>query len=105
MGKMRLYVGNLSWSATEEDINEAFGVFGEVHNIYMPTDRETGRFRGFAFVEMDQGSAEKAISGLDGKELGGRNLKVNEAREREPRRDGGGGSRPQQPNRGPNPYG
>jgi RNA recognition motif-containing protein len=102
---MRLYVGNLPWSATEEDIQEAFGVFGEITNIYMPTDRETGRFRGFAFVEMDRNDAENAITGLDGKDLGGRALKVNEARERENRGGGGRESRHQQPNRGMNPYG
>ncbi|WP_243545150.1 RNA recognition motif domain-containing protein [Pseudodesulfovibrio tunisiensis] len=81
-----LYVGNLSWSTTEDEVRAAFEAFGEVTSVKLIEDRETGRPRGFGFVEMDDAGAREAISNLDGKELGGRNLKVNEARPREERR-------------------
>ncbi|MCK9239633.1 RNA-binding protein [Desulfocurvus sp.] len=77
-----IYVGNLPWSATEEDIRKAFSNFGEVKSVKLIEDRETGRPRGFGFVEMDDQSALAAIEALDGTDFGGRNLKVNEARPR-----------------------
>lgn len=89
MATKRLYVGNLPFEASREDIRAAFEAFGEVHDVSMITDRDTGRPRGFAFVEMDQEGAQKAIEGLDSKDFQGRNLTVNEARER----SGGGGRR------------
>jgi RNA recognition motif-containing protein len=85
----KLYVGNLPFSATEEEIRGHFEQCGEVVSVRVITDRETGRPRGFGFVEMQPDGAEKAIAELDGKDLGGRSLRVNEARERS--RDGGGG--------------
>src|SRR5437773_3205570 len=76
-----LFVGNLSFQTTEADLTALFQPFGQVGRIHVVTDRETGRARGFAFVEMpNDAEAAKAIAALDGKELGGRNLKVNEAR-------------------------
>ena len=89
MGK-KLYVGNLSFSTTEDELRSAFEVHGSVGSVNVITDRETGRSRGFGFVEMDEASgAEKAMRSLDGSDLGGRTLKVNEAQDK--RRDGGGG--------------
>ncbi len=79
-----IYVGNLPWSATEDEIRDAFSQFGEVTRVSLVNDQETGRFRGFGFVEMDSGGDE-AITALDGSDFGGRALKVNEARPREPR--------------------
>jgi len=88
----KLYVGNLPFSATEADIRELFEAHGSIESINVITDRETGRPRGFAFVEMSDGeSATKAMEALDGRDLGGRNLKVNEAKERPARGGGGGG--------------
>ncbi|MGE4298854.1 MAG: RNA recognition motif domain-containing protein [Desulfovibrionaceae bacterium] len=84
----KIYVGNLPWSATEEDVRAAFATFGEVISVKIITDRETGRPRGFAFVEMEDAGASQAIEAMDGSDFGGRNLKVNEARpkpERAPR--------------------
>lgn len=76
-----LFVGNLSFQTTENDVRVLFQPFGRVTRVHMAMDRETGRARGFAFVEMpDDDEAKKAIAALDGKEFGGRNLKVNEAR-------------------------
>jgi len=86
----KLYVGNLSWSTADADLTEMFSQFGEVTSARVITDRETGRSRGFGFVEMDDSSAEKAMKELDGQEFQGRNLRVNEAQEK-PRRTGGGG--------------
>ena len=86
----KLYVGNLPFSATEAEINELFGKHGTVHSIALINDRETGRPRGFGFVEMDDDAATAAISALNGQEMGGRDLRVNEAEDR-PRRGGGGG--------------
>ena len=89
-----LFVGNLNVQTTEADLVAFFQPFGQVGRIHIVTDRETGRTRGFSFVEMPHDDeAVKAIAGLDGKELGGRNLKVNEARpkgERSPRGNSGG---------------
>ena len=88
---MSVYVGNLSYDATEEDIRTVFTEYGEVKRVQVPSDRETGRPRGFAFVEMETEEEEtKAIEALDGAEWMGRNLKVNKARPREDRRGGGG---------------
>jgi RNA recognition motif-containing protein len=84
----KLYVGNLPYSATEDELREYFGQHGEVHSVALINDRATGRPRGFGFVEMDDEGAQKAISALDGQEFGGRNLRVNEAQDRRP---GGGG--------------
>jgi RNA recognition motif-containing protein len=86
----KLYVGNLPWSATEDDIRELFSTIGEVQSANLILDRETKRSRGFAFVEMSQEDAERAISQLNGKDFQGRDLRINEAQEK-PRRSGGGG--------------
>jgi RNA recognition motif-containing protein len=95
---MNIYVGNLSYEVTEEDLKEAFGVFGGVDNVKIIKDNYTGRSKGFGFVEMPAKSeAESAIEGLNGKDLKGRNLNVNEAR---PRAEGRrGGTRPGGPPR------
>jgi len=88
---MRVYVGNLSYETTQDELRTMFGEHGEVTDLHLPTDRETGRPRGFAFVEMnDDTQAQAAIDALNGKEVGGRELTVNKARERSP---GGGGRR------------
>jgi cold-inducible RNA-binding protein len=86
-----LYVGNVSHSTTEAELRSAFEVHGAVEKVSMVTDRDTGRSRGFAFVEMTNAAeADKAIAALDGAELGGRALKVNEAK---PKTSNGGGGR------------
>ncbi|HEB89672.1 MAG TPA: RNA-binding protein [Deltaproteobacteria bacterium] len=86
MGK-RLYVGNIPFSATEEALRELFVRYGDVVGVDVIVDRETGRPRGFAFVEMgDPAAAAAAIEALDGSDFGGRNLRVNEAQERRGRR-------------------
>ncbi|SKA77831.1 RNA recognition motif. (a.k.a. RRM, RBD, or RNP domain) [Paucidesulfovibrio gracilis DSM 16080] len=77
-----IYVGNLPWSSTEEEVRAAFANYGEVLSVKLIEDRETGRPRGFGFVEMDDQGALAAIEGLDGSNFGGRNIKVNEARPR-----------------------
>ena len=87
----RIYVGNLPFSARQEDVEQLFGEFGEVISVALPNDRETGRPRGFGFVEMSKDDATAAIKALDGKYFDGRNLRVNEAEPREERRGGGGG--------------
>ena len=87
----RIYVGNLPFSATEGEVAELFGQYGEIVSCSLPKDRETGRPRGFGFVEMEDEDAKKAISALDGKDMGGRALRVNEAQPREQRSFGGGG--------------
>jgi RNA recognition motif-containing protein len=79
----RLYVGNLPFDASIDDIRAAFEAHGTVHDVSLVTDRDTGRSRGFGFVEMDEEGARAAIAGLDSKDFGGRDLKVNEARERQ----------------------
>ncbi|WP_147820799.1 RNA recognition motif domain-containing protein [Salidesulfovibrio onnuriiensis] len=81
-----IYVGNLPWSATEDEVRAAFEAYGEVSSVKLVEDRETGRPRGFGFVEMEDAGAAEAIEALDGKDFGGRNLKVNEARPRPERR-------------------
>ena len=87
----RIYVGNLPFSAREEEVRGLFATYGEVITVVLPTDRETGRPRGFGFVEMSNEDAQKAIDALNGADFGGRALNVNVAREREERRPGGGG--------------
>ena len=85
----KIYVGNLPFSSTEADLKEAFGRHGGVESVNIITDRDTGRPRGFAFVEMeDANAAEDAIRALDGTDFGGRNIRVNEAQDknRGPRR-------------------
>ena len=91
---MTIYVGNLSYRATEEDLSAVFTEYGTVKRIVLPTDRETGRMRGFAFVEMTEDAQEDAaITQLDGAEWMGRQLRVNKAKPREETaRRGGGGS-------------
>ena len=89
---MSIYVGNLSYDATRDDINAVFAEYGAVSRVHLPTDRETGRPRGFAFVEMSSEEEETAaIEALDGAEWMGRDLRVNKARPRENNRGGGGG--------------
>lgn len=80
-----LYVGNLPWSTSEDALRDAFAQYGEVTSVKIVMDRETGRSRGFGFVEMDDSGADEAIRNLDGANFEGRNLKVNEARPRQPR--------------------
>ncbi len=80
-----LYVGNIAFSTSETEIRNLFATYGEVVSVKFINDRETGRFRGFGFVEMDDAAAAEAVRGLNGKEVGGRSLKVNEAQERESR--------------------
>lgn len=88
---MSIYIGNLSYEATQEDLNEVFAEYGTVKRVQVPTDRETGRMRGFAFVEMSTEDEEAAaIEALDGAEWMGRDLKVNKAKPREKRSSGGG---------------
>ncbi len=89
----KLYVGNLSFDSTEADLKDLFGRHGSVESVAVITDRETGRPRGFGFVEMsEESSAQDAIRALDGTDFGGRNIKVNEAQDRN-RGGGGGGGR------------
>jgi len=81
---MTIYVGNLSYQATEDDLSSVFAEYGTVKRVVLPTDRETGRMRGFAFVEMtDDAQEDTAISELDGAEWMGRQLRVNKARPKE----------------------
>ena len=84
----RIYVGNLPYESQESELEKLFAEYGEVISVALPTDRETGRARGFGFVEMSSEDAQKAISALDGATFGGRRLNVDEAR---PRGGGGGG--------------
>jgi RNA recognition motif-containing protein len=95
-----IFVGNLSFGATEDSIRSAFEAYGTVSRVNVVTDRETGRARGFGFVEMENdGEGDKAIAGLNGRELDGRAINVNEARPKEDRgggyRGNGGGGRSQ----------
>lgn len=89
---MSIYVGNLSYEVTQDDLTQAFAEYGTVKRVQLPTDRETGRFRGFAFVEMGTEAEESAaIEALDGAEWMGRDMKVNKAKPREERSPSGGG--------------
>ncbi|AFY66396.1 RNA-binding protein [Geitlerinema sp. PCC 7407] len=88
---MSIYIGNLSYQATEEDVSSIFAEYGTVKRVQLPTDRETGRMRGFGFVEMSSDAEElAAIDALDGAEWMGRDLKVNKAKPREERPASGG---------------
>jgi len=89
----KLYVGNLSFQTTEGEITSAFEQYGAVESVNIITDRDTGRSKGFAFVVMEEDGANKAIAGLNGSQLNGRNLTVNEARPMVKREFGGGGDR------------
>ncbi len=94
MSQNKLYVGNLSFNSSEDDVRDAFSNHGTVTSVNIVMDRETGRPRGFAFVEMGSDEeARAAIDALDGRDLDGRNIKVNVAKPREPRSGGGGGRR------------
>ena len=89
---MKMYVGNLSFDTTKQDLEALFAQHGTVTDVHLPTDRESGRPRGFAFVTMDsKGAMDAAIKNLDGQNVDGRNIKVNEAQPREERGGGGGG--------------
>ena len=87
----KIYVGNLPFSATEDEVSQLFGQHGTVHSVALINDRETGRPRGFGFIEVDDDALSTMISSLDGHEMDGRALRVNEAQDRP--RGGGGGSR------------
>ncbi len=89
MANKRLYVGNLPFDVSDADVRTAFEAFGTVYDVSLITDRDTGRPRGFGFVEMDADAVNAAIEGLNNKDFGGRDLTVNEARER----NSGGGRR------------
>lgn len=93
MGR-KLYVGNLPYSADQDSLREAFGAYGTVDSANVIMDRDTGQSKGFAFIEMSNDSeAQKAIEGLNGTNMGGRDIKVNEAKPKAPRSGGGGGGR------------
>jgi RNA recognition motif-containing protein len=83
--EVKIYIGNLPFSATEDQVRALFEQHGEVQSVNLITDRETGRPRGFGFVEMDEEAAKAAVAALDGSEMGDRSLRVNEARPREGR--------------------
>jgi RNA recognition motif-containing protein len=86
----KIYVGNLPFTATEDQVRALFAAHGTVESVALPNDRETGRPRGFGFVEMSQADAARAIQAVNGQDLGGRALRVNEAQDK-PRTGGGGG--------------
>jgi len=87
-----IFVGNLSFGSSEADVRSLFEPYGNIERVNLITDRDTGQSRGFGFVEMSANEeAQRAISALDGRELNGRSLKVNEARPKEDRGSGGGG--------------
>lgn len=88
---MKIYVGNLSFETREQDLEQAFAAYGKVQSAAIVIDRDTNRSRGFGFVEMDDADGQAAIKGLQGEELQGRALKVNEARPQNAPRSGGGG--------------
>jgi RNA recognition motif-containing protein len=90
----KIYVGNLPFTASEADIRTLFSQHGTVESVSLPTDRETGRPRGFGFVEMSQADAARAIQSLNGHDMGGRQLRVNEAQDKPRSGGGGGGGRP-----------
>jgi len=87
----KLFVGNLPWSATDADLEQLFEPFGEVHSARVIVDRDTGRSKGFAFVELDDENAKQVLESGDEFELGGRALRVNPAEDRRPRGGGPGG--------------
>jgi len=97
---MSIYVGNLSYDVTQDDLSQAFAQYGTVRRVQLPTDRETGRVRGFAFVEMGTDAEEtSAIDALDGAEWMGRDLKVNKAKPREERSSSTGWGNKSDPSR------
>jgi cold-inducible RNA-binding protein len=89
----KVYVGNLSFDATEEQVSEMLAEYGKIDSMAWITDRDSGRFRGFCFVEMEESAANAAIKALNEKDLDGRTLRVNEARPREDRNGGGRNNR------------
>jgi RNA recognition motif-containing protein len=90
---MKLYVGNLSYSVNDNSLRSIFEAYGAVESARVISDRDTGQSKGFGFVEMSDADGQKAMGALNGQELEGRGLRVNEARPQEPRTGGGGGSR------------
>ncbi|MFM7785912.1 MAG: RNA recognition motif domain-containing protein [Gammaproteobacteria bacterium] len=89
---MNIYVGNLSYQTNDQDLRSAFEAFGKVSRATVIMDRETGRSKGFGFVEMpNNAEAEEAIRSMNGRSVDGRNIRVNQAEERKPREGGGGG--------------
>lgn len=90
---MKLYVGNLPYTADDSTLRGLFEAYGEVHSARVVSDRDSGQSKGFGFVEMNDSDAQSAMSALNGQEQGGRALRVNEARPQEPRTGGGGGGR------------
>src|SRR5262245_21042246 len=96
----KIYVGNLPFSATENDVRTLFEAHGTVQSVALINDRETGRPRGFGFVEMPSADAQRAIQSLNGKEMNGRALRINEAQERQGGGGGGGGRGPRGPGGG-----
>jgi len=90
IGLKSIYVGNIPFKATEEDLESLFGQYGTVGSVKFVKDRESGKFRGFGFVEMDENDADKAIDAIAGQDFMGRSLKVNPAKPRESRGDRGG---------------
>lgn len=88
-----IYVGNLPFNASEDEVRDLFAAFGEVNEVRLISDRDTGRPRGFGFVRMAPTDADAAIEALNGTEMGGRTLRINEAQERAPRDGGGPGPR------------
>ena len=101
MSQNKLYVGNMSFDTTESDLRNAFAAYGEVQSVSVVEDRDTGRPRGFAFIEMgSDAEAQAAIDGMNGQDLQGRALNVNVAKPRENRGGGGGGGRGEYGGRG-----
>lgn len=100
----KIYVGNLSFDATEAQVSELFAQYGKVDSIAMITDRDSGRFRGFCFVEMEDSAANAAINAVNDTDLGGRTLRVNEARPREDRKSSGGRQKQKYPYSGGGNY-
>lgn len=90
---MKLYVGNLSYNTTDNTLNELFSPYGQVESARVITDRDTGSSKGFGFVEMSNSDAQKAMGALNGREIDGRAIRVNEAKPQESRTGGGGGGR------------
>ena len=88
---MKLYVGNLSYNTTDSTLNELFAPYGQVESARVITDRDTGSSKGFGFVEMSNSDAQKAMGALNGREIDGRAIRVNEAKPQESRTGGGGG--------------
>ncbi len=90
---MKIYVGNLPWSTTDASLEELFTTIGTVTSARVITDRDSGRSRGFGFVEMSQEDGQQAIADLNGHEIESRALRINEAKEQQPRQSSGGGGR------------